>query len=213
NSQIEQCLGDAACLRERRTGVSAAFFFEREFQQTGSFVYGLYRASYGRRPTFAEFMPDREHVVGGSSLDQSKQAFAENWVTRAAFTREYPQTMTNEQFVGKLFDSAGLASNLSERQAQINAMNGGRTRAEVLSRIIDLPEFREREYNAAFVLVEYFGYLRRDPDSAGFDFWLNVLSSREPNNYKGMVCSFITSREYQERFSPVSTRSNGDCAP
>ena len=213
NSQIEQCNGDAGCLNERRIGISAAFFMEHEFQQTGSFVYGLYKASYGRRPTFAEFMPDRSNVVGGASLEQSKQAFASSWVNRPAFKQEYPEGMTSEQFVGKLFDNAGLASNLSERQAQIAAMQAGRTRAEVLSSIIDLPEFREREYNAAFVLVEYFGYLRRDPDSAGFDFWLNVLNNREPNNYRGMVCSFITSREYQERFSPVATRSNGDCAP
>lgn len=213
NSQIEQCGSDADCLNQKRIAVSAAFFKEREFQQSGSFVYGLYKAAYGRRPTFTEYMPDRDNIVAVASLEQSRQAFAESWVKRPAFTQAYPLAMSNEQFVGKLFDTAGLAANRSEQKAQIAAMNLGRTRAEVLASIIDLPEFKEREYNAAFVLVEYFGYLRRDPDSAGYDFWLNVLNSREPNNYQGMVCSFITSAEYQKRFSPIVTRSNGDCQP
>ena len=72
--------------------------------------------------------------------------------------------------------------------------------------------FKEREYNPAFVQMQYFGYLRRDPDAAGYDFWLNVVNSRQVNNYHGMVCAFITSAEYQTRFSPVVTRSNADCS-
>ena len=67
------------------------------------------------------------------------------------------------------------------------------------------------EYNAAFVLTEYFGYLRRDPEPEGYDFWLNVLNNGEPGNYRGMVCSFITSTEYQQRFSSVVTHSNAEC--
>jgi len=27
--------------------------------------------------------------------------------------------------------------------------------------------------NEAFVMMEYFGYLRRDPDADGYAFWLN----------------------------------------
>lgn len=59
----------------------------------------------------------------------------------------------------------------------------------------------------SIVLMEYFGYLRRDPDEAGFNFWLDVLNNRTPGNYRSMVCAFITSREYQLRFSPVATRT------
>ena len=71
--------------------------------------------------------------------------------------------------------------------------------------------FAAAVYNQAFVLTEYFGYLRRDPDPAGYDFWLNVLNNREPGNYRGMVCAFITSTEYQRRFSTIVTHSNGEC--
>jgi hypothetical protein len=60
--------------------------------------------------------------------------------------------------------------------------------------------------------MEYFGYLRRDPDQGGYDFWLNVLNNRVPGNYRSMVCAFVTSSEYQRRFSPVITRTNSECA-
>jgi len=63
------------------------------------------------------------------------------------------------------------------------------------------------------VLMEYFGYLQRDADRAGYDFWLNVLSGREQGDYRGMVCAFVTSTEYQRRFSSVVTRNNRECSP
>lgn len=89
--------------------------------------------------------------------------------------------------------------------------NNGKTRAQVLLDVLEIPEFKTREYNRSFVLMEYFGYLRRDPDQGGYDFWLNILDNREPNNYRGMVCSFLTSTEYQRRFGNSVTRTNRDC--
>ncbi len=68
------------------------------------------------------------------------------------------------------------------------------------------------EYNNAFVLMQYFGYLRRDPEEGGYQFWLNVLNNQQPNNFRGMVCAFLTSAEYQTRFSPVVTKSDQLCA-
>jgi len=61
--------------------------------------------------------------------------------------------------------------------------------------------------------MQYFGYLRRNVDQNGYDFWLDVVNNRAPNNYQGMVCSFITLSEYQLRFGATTTRSNADCAP
>ena len=109
---------------------------------------------------------------------------------------------------------AGLSQHASEKMQAVQEMSTqSKTRAQVLLELIENREFKEREYNPAFVLMQYFGYLRRDADQDGYDFWLNVLNNREPGNYRGMVCSFITSREYQERFGVVLTRSNQDCAP
>jgi hypothetical protein len=59
--------------------------------------------------------------------------------------------------------------------------------------------------------MQYFGYLRREPDQGGYDFWLDVINNREPNNYPSMICGFITSAEYQLRFAPVVTRTNAEC--
>lgn len=209
--QISQCGVDDLCLSNRRTDVSAAFFMEREFQQTGSFVYGLYKGSFGRNPQFSEFMPDRSRIGVGDQLDSSKQALADEWVTRAEFKAQYPDSMSNESFVNKLFDVAGLSGYSAQRQSYINQLNAGGTRSGVLRGVIEGDAFRTKEYNRAFVLTEYFSYLRRDPDAAGFDFWVNVLDSREPGNFRGMVCSFVTSAEYQKRFSSVVTHSNSEC--
>ena len=209
--QIGLCGTDALCLNNRRTDVSAAFFMEREFQLTGSFVYGLYKGSLGRNPQFAEFMPDRSKIGVGSQLDSSKQALADEWVARAEFRAQYPDSMSNTDFVNKLFDTAGLSGYSAERQSYIQALNSGSTRSSVVRGVIESDAFTKKEYNQAFVVTQYFSYLRRDPDEAGLAFWINVLNNKEPNNYKGMVCSFVTSAEYQKRFSSVVSHNNSEC--
>jgi len=136
--------------------------------------------------------------------------------------------MSNTELVNKLFDSAGLTASIydPQRQQEILAMNAGRSRALVLRDVIEIADFKNipdandpryselkqvSQYNPAFVLMQYFGYLRRDLDQSGFDFWLDVVHNREPSNYDGTVCSFITSTEDQLRVGSVVTRSNADC--
>jgi hypothetical protein len=81
----------------------------------------------------------------------------------------------------------------------------------VLRAIADNAAFKQTQYNAAFVLTEYFGYLRRDAERDGFNFWLNVLNNSDPQNDRSMVCSFLTSVEYQRRFGPIVSHSNAEC--
>ncbi|MDX6694695.1 MAG: hypothetical protein QOF02_2298 [Blastocatellia bacterium] len=211
--QITQCGADAACVHLRRIGISAAYYIELEFQETGNFVYRFYKASLGRRPTFSEFMPDRSLIVIGPSLEASKQNFADNWTQRDAFRQKYPDTLAPEQFVNLLFDTAGLTPYVNERQQQARAMiDDGKTRAQVVRDVVEIQAFKDREYDPAFVLMQYFGYLRRDPDEGGYQFWLGVLNDRVPGNYRAMVCAFLTSTEYQLRFGTAITRANQDCA-
>ena len=211
-SRITACGTDASCILNRRIDVSAAFIVEPEFQESSYFLYRIYKASYGRLLLFTEYNADRGQVVGGPNLEASKQMFADNWVQRSAFKQIYPDTMTAADFVTKLFDTAQLVPYATERQQEIDALgNNLRTRAQVLRDVVEFAEFRNREYNPSFVLMEYFGYLRRGPDQGGYDFWLSVLNSREPNNYRGMVCAFISSAEYQLRFSPFVTHTNAEC--
>ncbi len=210
--KIASCGSNVSCVNAERLGVSAAFFIEQEFQQTGSFVYRLYKGSLGRRPTYAEFVSDRGKVIGGPDLTANKVALLNEFVQRAEFKQAYPDSMTNAEFVNKLFDSAILVPFTTERQQQIDAMNMGKTRAQVVGDVIEIQAFKDREYNSAFVLMQYFGYLRRNPDQGGYDFWLDVITNRDPNNYLSMVCAFVTSAEYQQRFSPVVTHFNTECA-
>jgi len=220
-SQITQCGTDQQCIHDRRVGVSAAFYIELEFQETGSVIYRMYRASFGTLAgtptraniTYSQFSQDRPQLVAGQALQQSTVNFANQFVQRAEFKTAYPDTMTNTEFVNKLYDTAGLTPYTNERQAQVTAMQGGKTRAQVLLDVIEIPEFKTTEYNRAFVLMQYFGYLRRDADQGGYDFWLDVLNRLPPpNNFRNMVCAFITSSEYQLRFGQTVTRHNSDCA-
>jgi Tol biopolymer transport system component len=208
--QITQCGTDAACVHNRRIDVSAAFFFSLEFQQTGSFVYGLYKGALARQPTYLEFTVDHNRVIGGADLEAEKAALANDFVQRPEFQQHYPGSMTNTQFVNTLFDTASLFPFTAERQAEIDAMNNqGRTRAQVLRNVIDIQAFKDREFNPSFVMMQYFGYMRRDIDPGGYAYWLVILNST--NNYRGMVCNFINSWEYQLRFGAV-TRINADCS-
>jgi hypothetical protein len=111
-----------------------------------------------------------------------------------------------------LFDSAGFTPFATERQAAIDSLNQGVGRGAVLRTLIEYPAFKQREYNPSFVLMQYFGYLRREIDVEGYDFWLQVMN-QQPNDYGRMVCAFITSAENQLRFSPNVTRHNSECGP
>ncbi|MEA2205104.1 MAG: hypothetical protein QOE77_1880 [Blastocatellia bacterium] len=212
SGEITKCGSDTACVNRRRVEVAASFFIEQEFQETGFFIYRLHRASFGRQPTYSEFMPDRNVVIGGANLAAARQALVNDWVQRAGFKQRYPDAMSPAEFVNKLFDTAGLNPYVAERQQQIDAMQTiGKTRAQVLQDVIEIQQFKTREYNPAFVLMEYFGYLKRDPDPDGYNFWLNVVNNHAVDNYVAMVCAFVTSREYQERFSLIQTHTNGEC--
>lgn len=218
SDRILECGDHALCVNARRKDVAAAFFIEAEFQQSGSFIYGLYKGSLGRRPVYTEFASDRQQVVAGTNLDAAKQAFAESFIGRAEFASKYQGHSTAESFVDALLAAVRQSSGIdlgSQRATLLSRYSAGanlnQSRSFVLREVIDNAGFRQAEYNSAFVLTEYFGYLRREPDEGGYQFWLDVLNNREPNNFTGMVCAFITSAEYQLRFSRIVIHSNFDC--
>jgi hypothetical protein len=204
--QIRSCGTDAVCAAQRRIDVSAAFFSEKEFQDTGYVLHRVYRAAFGSAPSYAQYTADRSQLPSGVQSAASRTEFVKQFVRRAEFRQAYPDSLSAEEFVRRLYASAGVSRSLAPRR-------NTKSRAEVLSDLIEVKEFKEREYNPAFVLMEYFGYLRRDPDQGGYDFWLNVLNNKAPGNYRGMVCSFLTSQEYQQRFSTTVTHSNQLCGP
>lgn len=212
--QVTLCGNDAACINKRRVAVSAAFFIENEFQQTGYYVYKLFKGTLNRQPVFAEFKPDRRTVVGGATIDAGKSALASAFVQRPEFLQKYPNTLGRDAFVDAVIATVQQTSGVdisAQRSTLLSQFDAG-GRAAVIKRVADDPSFSQAEYNRAFVAMQYWGYLNRDYDQGGYQFWLDVVNNRVTNNYRAMVCAFITSREYQERFGSTVTRTNADCA-
>ena len=376
-NQITSCGAVADCIQARRVSVSAAFFLSIEFQETGLVAYLTHQAAFGERPLYGQFMLgtqalQRNFAFGtpgaDAQLEANKQAFFNDFVTRPDFVSRYPASLTNEQYVDELLETAGLEpddvrlfvvnmtndqenppavptaaaggprpasfgtarlqfndaqtamtftstvnnldftgsqtpgepnddltvahihaaanvdptvngpvvwgffgspfndnnpndqvvipfssgvggsvngkwdapegngttlaeqlSNLREGHAYVNfhstqfpggeirgnipaadafrnslvaGLNGTTlTRAQVLRRVAEAEELKLREFNAAFVTMEYFGYLRRDPDPEGFDFWLDKLNAFNGDfRAAEMVRAFIESIEYRQRF-------------
>ena len=210
SDQITSCGADAACAERRRINVSAAYFLSIEFQKTGGLVDGLYRASYGRRPMYTEFMPDtaevaRNVIVGQSNwaqiLEENKRAFVDSWVQRAAFQSAYGG-LSNAGYVDALISNTSVSFSQAERDALVNELSSGASsRAEVLRQIAENERFVAAKRNESFVMMQYFGYLRREPDPDGYAFWLNKLNQFNGNFEQAeMVKAFIVSGEYRSRF-------------
>jgi hypothetical protein len=210
SDQITSCGTDAACIERRTINVSAAYFLSIEFGQTGGLVDRLYRASYARAPHFTEFMPDtatvsRNVVVGAPNwsgvLAANKEAFLNAWVQRPEFQAAYGG-LGNDAYVDALISHTGISFSAAEREVLISGLNGGTTtRAEALRSIAENERFVSAKRNEAFVMMQYFGYLRRDPDEAGYRFWLNKLNQFDGNFERAeMVKAFLVSGEYRQRF-------------
>jgi hypothetical protein len=219
-SQISACGNNQLCINQRRIDVSAAFFASEEFQQTGSFIYRLYQTGLGRQLLYGEFTADRPRVLAGPDLEENRAAFAIEFVTRPEFTLKYQNAITADAFVNSLLATVLQSSGLdlsAQRDALIAEYSQGsdlnHSRSRVLRTLADHSAITDAAYNPSFVLMEYFGYLRRDIDQGGYEYWLDVLNNGAPNNYRGMVCAFLTSSEYQLRFSPIVTHSNAECGP
>jgi len=227
-NNIEACGADQNCRTAKRIDTSAAFFLSTEFQQTGYLVYRTYRAAYGSLPNtpvpikLSEFKSDRAELGNGVEVNQSgwqqaletnKQAYLSEFVQRARFTAAYPTTMSPSQFVDKLFANAGVIPASNDRLAAINEFGPAMTsndpaaRARALRRVAENAALAQKEFDSAFVLMQYFGYLRRDPntgpdnDFSGYSFWLNKLDTFKGNYQSAeMVQAFLESNEYRGRF-------------
>ena len=171
---------------------------------------------------FNEFIPDTKTIAQGvvvlqpgweQVLEANKQTFTLSFVQRSRFTTAFPTSMTPAAFVDALNVKAGNVLSASERTTAINLFGSATDtsdvskRAQVLRQIAEDPDLQNAEFSRAFVLMQYFGYLRRDPNSgqdtdySGYDFWLSKM-----NQFNGdyrtaeMVKAFISSTEYRARF-------------
>jgi len=173
---------------------------------------------------FDEFLADAQTIGQGvivgqtgweTALENNKQAFANEFVQRSRFTNALPTSMTPAQFIDKLNANAGNVLSSSERATAIGLFGTAldtsniNARAQALRQIAEDQDLYNAEFNRAFVLMQYFGYLRRNPNDApdadysGYDFWLTKLNQFNGNFINAeMVKAFISSTEYRQRFGP-----------
>ena len=217
------------CLAVKRINVSAAFFLSIEFQGTGYFVHRLYATSYPASaqrprglPRYGEFMRDtrevaRNVIVGApgwqQALEQNRQAFALRWVSLPEFLAGHPESQSAGDYVDSLFANAGARPADAERAAALAAYGAGGPagRAAALRSVVESRSVFDAQFNKAFVLMQYFGYLRRDADAApdadfgGYQFWLSKLDEFGGDYIRAeMVKAFLASTEYQQRFGPAN---------
>jgi hypothetical protein len=183
-----------------RVHVSAGFYQSLEFQGRGYWAYRWYDAALGRRPLYTEFIPDMVKVGGPLSPQQeidAKNQYMNDFVLRTEFKTLY-DALSNSQFVDKLEQTSGVT--LSNKATLVAALNGGtQTRAQVARTVIESQPVFDKFFNRGFVSMQYFGYLRRDPDSIGFKNWVDTLDA-DPSNFRHMIFGFIYSTEYRNRF-------------
>ena len=234
--EIENCTPKPQCTEIKRINVSAAFFLSIEFQETGYLAYRAYKAAYGDATGTAmvqgspvqipvpmirlqEFLTDShaigENVVCCSTqaqqiLESNKVAYFNAFVLRQRFLTDYPLSMTEAEFVDKLNVRSGNVLSTSERDTLVNQLQTAqKSRAQVVRAVAEDSDLNNAEKNRAFVLMQFFGYLRRNPndpqdtDYTGYKFWLDKLNQFNGNFVNAdMVKAFITSTEYRIRFGP-----------
>ncbi|HKY28096.1 MAG TPA: M12 family metallo-peptidase [Pyrinomonadaceae bacterium] len=224
---IDVCGGDLNCRKVKSIDTSAAFFLAIEFQETGFVVHRANKAAFGDinppaipvpvrlSPFLAETRRIQEGVIVGvgdwaAQLEANKVAYFNELCSRPQFLSMYSLAMTSQSFVDTLNTRSGNVLSTAERDALVAQLeSGARTRAQVVRAVAEDPTMVANEFNRSFVLMQYFGYMRRNPDDPqdinfnGFTFWLTKLNQFN-GDFRGaeMVKAFIESIEYLERFGP-----------
>jgi uncharacterized delta-60 repeat protein len=194
---LNNCGGSVA-LPCDRVEVASDFARSEEFQTRGYFIYRVYRASLGRIPRYSEFIPDMAKVSGfltPQELEAAKTAFIRAFITRPEFLARYG-SLSDSDYVNALMATALVT--LPNKQALIDDLQAGRkSRADVLRAVIESDQVSARYVNEAFIVMQYFGFLRRDPDAA-YQSWINIFN--QTDNYRLITTGFVNSAEYRQRF-------------
>lgn len=218
-AQLSACGTRADCLRARRVEISTNLLLENELPGTGVFLYGLYSTGLSRLPRYSEFESDRATIASQKSeLEATRIALAASFVERPEFKRKYPATMKPAEFVDSLLTilAQGTGVDLgSERSLLIGLLDDSANgRAAVLARLASDQRVVDANYNQALVLFQYFSYLRRNPDETAYNTWVNTLKNkplRDPDAARSLVCNFLNSAEYQNRFGMLATHNPRQC--
>ncbi|MBA2734253.1 MAG: DUF4214 domain-containing protein, partial [Acidobacteria bacterium] len=182
-----------------RVEISSAFFRSEEFQNRAYFVYRFYSA-VGKIPLYEGFMPDFAKVSGflsASELEANKVAFVSEFMARADYQNLYGSIGGNDAYVTALLNTLGLP-NHPRKTEWVTALNNGTSRAIVFRQVTESGEVQTKYFNEAFVIMQYFGYLRRSADISYLD-WITEMN-KPGGDYRVMINGFLNSAEYRQRF-------------
>jgi hypothetical protein len=183
-----------------RIEVSAGFFRSPEFQDRGYFIYRFFSA-VGKIPLYETFMPDFAKVSGflsAQQLEANKVAFVSEFMTRPDFQTKYGALTNPTSYVDALLQTVGLPNHPSRQTWITGLTNDSLTRAQVLRAVVESTEVYNKYYNEAFVIMQYFGYLRRSADISYLN-WIQTMNSNG-GDYRIMINGFLNSQEYRNRF-------------
>jgi uncharacterized protein DUF4214 len=184
-----------------RVNVSFAILESPEFFEHGHFVLRLYFATLGRLPLREEFVKDYDFIFSRSSaeLESKKDALIEQFVERAEFKSRYGQ-LDDAAFVKQLVATHSSSEPGDKLVSLLQSKQN--TRAQVARFVIDDPETVRTFRNPAFVLMQFFAHLARDPKPSEYDDRLKTLNAT--GDYRRLVFDFINSVEYRKRFVYVN---------
>ena len=197
-----------------RITVSGAFFGSPEFKDKGAYVIGFYRAAFDRLPTYPEFATGLASLTGTTAQEAfaRRAVFANDFLLRSEASQY--NVVSNADYVSALMGKYSLASITTPDPANpddqnkvtltsadlTNRLNAGTlTRGQVLRAIVQSDQVVNAEALNVFVASQYYGYLRRAPETDGFNAWKNYLTAH-PNDFRAMVNGFMNSAEYRLRF-------------
>jgi hypothetical protein len=216
-----------------RAHVSHGFFASPEFTDSGFLIYRMYEVGMGRLPRYAEFIPDMASLSGFGISDnirrQNLQDYLQQFAAKTEFTGRFSDSLQPEQaaqLITRLEQAAGLTlPNTSTtqpgqptqygRQELINLRaNGTLTLGQTLKAFVEQQPVYDKYFPRGFVTMQYFAYLRRDPDLndqnlSGWKDWVDVFSNGgaskgrpdiQARDYHHLIFGFIYSEEYRKRF-------------
>lgn len=204
---IDNCLvGDNSC---DDVQVSSGFYRSDEFSGRGYFVYRLYDATLGRFPHYDEFMNGMSRLSQLTvtlSLDAAKSQLTREMMERPEFSSRFgtiEDSAHAEDFVSSLERAAGVTVS-SHAQLVGDRRSGASKPEDTVRGFVEAAEVHEHFYIRGFVAMQYFGYLRREPEADGFKAWVDTitlgLNGATRGDYRVLINGFVHAQEYRNRF-------------
>ena len=216
-TQLTECGSRNDCIRSRRLDISTGLFLDSVLP-TSQFIHQAYLVALGRRPQLSEFESDRAMLRSQGFDDAGRCAFLLAFMQRSEFEGKFSKSLKASEFADALLanvtkltgvDLSGVRQTLVETP-DISAAD----KVSLLTKTIADQSVSDALYNQVFISTQYFTFLRRDADESGLSFWVSALKNkplREPAAARSMVCSFLNSSEYQERFGMLTTHTPSEC--